>query len=340
MDSILDNIFIEISRDNCNKKTMLIFLIGSYPNYSKLHEMPPFILNYLNIYNIYIVLIDPIYKKDTIVNIYDTTFTKQNCLDYYECNNNNIKLFIHNKLIDEYDYGKILGFSNFLKLNNNLSFIFEYTSIIRPNYKTFLRNITYSNIWISYSNCMADMNSVINNPIIQNNMIYDITIHSNIYNEYKLNKIINDNISNQKCQYILSCIIQFLNDLEILLSMRSYVKLKVSYHGQVKKDFFYDKSINWIEDKNYLLYRLMGSFKCIYINILDDFENSTYNNLLLYIDSVINNFFMNIYMIVDDSKDFENNYLTFETNEDCRKIIEFYKNKLGVYDIPKEVSII
>ena len=339
MDNILNNLYIEVNNNN-NDKIIFLFLIGSYPNYSKLHEMPPFIKNYYNDYKIYIILIDPVYTNNDIINISDITFTKNNNSDFYN-SFNNIKLLIHNKLINKYDYGKILGFCNYYSnYYNNLFFIFEYTSIIRPNYKTFLKNTNPSNTWISYSDCMADMNLGIYNPIIENNMIYDITIHSNLYEEYKYTKQLNNNNSKKKCEYIFSSIVKFLNDIEILLSMRSYAKIKVYYHNEQKKELYYNKTINWNEDRKYLLYRLLGSYNCIHENILNDFENSIYNDLLLYIDSIINNFFMNIYMILNIDNYFENNNLTFETNEDCRKNIEFYKNKLGEYDIPKDVSVI
>ena len=339
MKDLLNNLFYDVKNNNNN---MYVFLIGCYPSYSIYHEMPPFINNYNNEYNITLILIDPLYENTENLNVCNTIFKKEINKDYYT-SDNNLKLYLYNNLINNYDYGRILCFTDFCSINNIISFIFEYTSKIRYNYKTFQYIDSVSKTWISYSNCLADMDEKKNNPVIENNNVYDVSIFSNLYNEYEINSNINSEKSNKRCEYILSNIIQFLDDLEILLSMRSYVKLKLQYNNGNKIELNYNKNENWENDKNYLLYRLNGYFNNIHEKILEYFEKSNYNDLLSYIDSIITNFFMEIYKILFDLNkiNFDNiENLMFDTNDDCRRIIDFYKNKLSDYEIPKEVSVI
>lgn len=311
---------------NANKN-IFYFQIGCYPsNKNNINHEFPKSLNKNDIsLNYKLILIDPFYNINKN-NKNNKTINDNNVdIRLIEYSENNIDVYIYDKELTNKDYNILIEFCHLLNYYNNLTIIMEFTSIIRKHH--FYKDNITSKLYITESDCLADTNNILYNPIIQkehiNNEInyYFLRMENeiNLYNFY----LSTDNI-NEKT-YIEALIIQRFKKIKpIYIKILDYMGVPVIYDDKRIKNN-YDKNNKFINVLyNKLLYRLNNCYECSHI--ISEFKKSEYNNLEFYINNIIFNILLDCLKLIKED-DMEK--IIFNNLKELKLKINYFMNILG-----------
>ena len=279
MNFLLEPLY-NIAINNRNKTKIFLFSIGSYPHRPESnHENPKIFQDITNQYSkhpymfdIYRILIDPIYNSDDIM--------LDNIKKKFDSNT-----FIFNTSITNRDYYALIDFANFISKNNCLSIIMEFTSLTRQQ----IDNISQY-VYVTPCDCLANTDDILYNPIIEYNVeaqryiFYNLENRLILFDEYHktCQKV---EFDFNKLLYIRELIkINFKNIDEIYRKMLNFMKVKedIDTCFDKKSDLYY-------VSRSRLSTRMCGYnyYRCE--TVLNDFEKSDFDNLELYLKNIINN---------------------------------------------------
>tara|TARA_B100000123_G_scaffold272579_1_gene256054 strand:- start:129 stop:1154 length:1026 start_codon:yes stop_codon:yes gene_type:complete len=314
-----------------SKQEIFFFQIGCFPILEKNlnHEYPNFIetCKKENM-NVNLVLIDPMYKD---------FLNNNNIRD--RINNYSIPTFVYEKNISNSEYNTLIEFCHFISNFDCLSIIMEMSGIER---KQFFQNENQTKyLYITDSNCLINTNDILYNPLlIKEEKQIDINGEVNTYIRNYFFSLDNDDQIYEHLDYEDPKKVIYLGaylDRLLILAESFYCKV-LSFLYIKPPNFSNDLELNY--NKNYnkfnqiiesLNHRMMTDRNRL-DNLLDEFFNSEYQNLEVFINKKLCYIFIN-YLYYKCKSNIElielySESILFEDVKSARNVISFLKQDL------------
>lgn len=313
------------------KQEVFFFQIGCYPSCIKNinHEYPNFIDTCLQEdMNVNLILIDPMYQDFL-----------QNSIIRDRINNYPVPTFVYEKILLDSEYNTLIEFCHFISNFDCLSIIMEFTGEERIHFNQVQHQTPY--LFITDSECATDTNNLLYNPIFtitENDTESDGKIIS-----YKRNyffRLQNEDQIYEHLDFTNPKKIEYLGamlDRLLILADTLYIKV-LSYLSIKPPNTSDDLELNY--NRNYkhfniiidgLKYRMLGDKHRLNI-LLDEFFNSEYQNLELFIKKKLCYIFINyLYYKCRSNIDLIELYsesILFNSISDARNVITFLKQDL------------
>ena len=303
-----------------NEEYFFVFLIGSYPQRPESNHELPKILETLNKYErkVKCVYIDSDYSKESTSQLKERLGQDS---------------IIYPKSINYEDYSMIIEFCHIAGiLNNSLSIIFEFTGILRFEYERETNKTPY--LYISPSECLADTNDILYNPIIETSDIGLSFYRPNLENiggqiEYLFQEDINES-KLQRLKFIKEMISFMVSDIkQVYRMLLNYIERKDCF--DVDHDIVFIKEIPYFYPSIELLKkRMIGYHSYKTRNIIDEFLNSECDNLEIYLKERIQIFLGIILLYIHKGN-------RLEVNNNFEKIM--FDNSRQVYEIVNKLEM-
>tara|TARA_Y100000389_G_scaffold156363_1_gene157220 strand:+ start:708 stop:1667 length:960 start_codon:yes stop_codon:yes gene_type:complete len=299
-----------------NEPCSFLFFIGSFPQrVESNHELPEILKNLgVNTQRIYI---DPGYIDEPLGNTLNRI--GNNC-------------YIHPYNITDEEYNMIIEFCHIAGiLNDSLSIIFEFTGIMRLAYEKNSNRKPY--LYISPSDCLADTNDILYNPVIINN--------NNKLEFYRpnLDEIGNeieilfqgemDFIKQKKLQFIGETINIFKTEIkDVYRLLLNYMERKDCF--SVDHNVVFIKEVQFFYASMELLKKRMAGYNQYKAeNVIEEFMNSESADFEIFIKEKIQNL-LGIILLFHSQGDRYNVNTNFESI--------MFDNSRQVYEIVKRME--
>lgn len=301
---LIDKYLINYIRTDEKKQKCFLFLIGCYPHRKELkHNNPPIEKELCNKeIKVIKIFIDISYKSK-----YKEVTLLENTL-IYPCN------------IDEEEYDSIVYFSHFAKNFNCLTYIAEFTSILRKH-KLNKFNIT-NYLYITPSDCLKSTEGTLFNPILEKK--------SNITFYYPKNNILREEINFlssrsevefDKINFCIELIKYKFGDIkEVNIKLLSFMEI-----DNKNIEVFNRNDNSFYPSLNKLKTRMNGYNDIKTDFIINEFLNNDEENLYFFAKKEISNIILDIVFL-------KNNFI--ENNLD----IEYYSNFNSIKDLYNKVE--
>ena len=314
---VLSNLYPYIKTDT---NYFFVFFIGSYPQRPESNHEHPQSLKYLQNFQerkIIRVYIDSDYTKEPLANLIDRL--GDNC-------------FFHPHNINYEDYNMILEFAHIAGiLNNSLSIIYEFTSIMRIEHEKITNKTPY--LYISPSECLANTEDIAYNPIIENSdegLKFYRPCMNEIGNEIEYlfqGELIEVKLN--KLQFIKNIIDGYIHIIKDVYRMiLNYIERKDCFDVDYEPTFIKDTAY-FYPSLELLKKRMVGYNSYKTQNIIDEFLNSECNNLEIFIKERIQNL-LGIILL------FRNQGNRHRVNSNFEFIM--FDNSKQVYEIIKKID--
>lgn len=302
-----------------NEAYFFVFLIGSCPQRPESNHELPKILETLNNYErkIKCIYIDGDYSNES----------------KYELENRLGKdCIIYPKSINYEDYSMIIEFCHIAGiLNNSLSMIFEFTGILRFEYEKNSNKVPY--LYISPSDCLADTEGILYNPIIETSDIGLSFYRPDINNigdqiEYLFQEDTNES-KLQRIKFVKEMISCMISDIkQVYRMLLNYIERKDCF--DVDHDIVFIKEIPYFYPSLELLKkRMIGYHSYKTRNIIDEFLNSECDNLEIYLKEKIQIYLGIILLYINKGN-------RLEVNNNFETIM--FDNSRQIYEIVKKLE--
>ena len=313
------------------KQEIFFFQIGCFPSCinNLNHEYPNFINTCIqNNMNVNLILIDAMYQD----------FLENNEIRD-RISNFSIPTFVYDKYLSESEYNTLVEFSHFISNFDCLSIIMDFSGLQRKQFYQNENKVKY--LYITESNCMGDTNNILYNPFLVKEE-KEILIDNNIqtYNRYYFLSFSNDDQIYEHLEYSNPKKVEFLGSyLEKLFLLAENLYCKILSYLYIKpSDSSKDLELNY--NRNYskfhiivkgLKYRMVGD-KHRLDSVLEEFFNSEYQNLEVFIKKKLCYIFINyLYYKCKSNLDLIGLYsesILFDSLVDAKNVITFLKQDL------------